>query len=240
MRGLILLIILALGGWYLLSADARAFLDRVRINWTRWENQSRYRSGQPLPGTPDLAKLDERLAAFGGSPYGVITPGGARAFKYWPAGHYADAIRALGKAGPRCWVIDGAPREAGICSEVAAGLSRVDGVQVLNLCSSGMLRLAATIERASLVISTDNGALHVATALGRPAVGIVGGWNKYRYFPWGDPAIHRTPMFEMPCWGCSRRLCDRARCLDPITPKVVAAEAAGALAEYDRQREKQS
>jgi murein L,D-transpeptidase YafK len=65
MRGLILLIILALGGWYLLSPDGRAFLDRMRINWTRWENQSSFRSGQPLPGTPDLAKLDERLAAQG-------------------------------------------------------------------------------------------------------------------------------------------------------------------------------
>ena len=65
MRGLILLIILALGGWYLLLPDGRAFLDRMRINWTRWENQSRFRSGQPLPGTPDLARLDERLAAQG-------------------------------------------------------------------------------------------------------------------------------------------------------------------------------
>jgi len=65
MRGLILLIILALGGWYLLSPDGRAFLDRIRINWSRWENQSRFRSGQPLPGTPDLARLDERLVAQG-------------------------------------------------------------------------------------------------------------------------------------------------------------------------------
>lgn len=65
MRGLILLIILGLGGWYLLSPDGRAFIDRMRINWTRWENESRFRAGQPLAGTPDLARLDERLAAKG-------------------------------------------------------------------------------------------------------------------------------------------------------------------------------
>jgi murein L,D-transpeptidase YafK len=65
MRALVLLVILAVGGWYLLSPDGRALLDGLRINWTRWENQSRYRSGQPLPGTPDLARLDERLAAKG-------------------------------------------------------------------------------------------------------------------------------------------------------------------------------
>jgi murein L,D-transpeptidase YafK len=65
MRALVLLVILAVGGWYLLSPDGRALLDRLRINWTRWENQSHYRSGQPLPGTPDLSRLDERLAAKG-------------------------------------------------------------------------------------------------------------------------------------------------------------------------------
>jgi murein L,D-transpeptidase YafK len=65
MRALVLLVILAVGGWYLLSPDGRALLDRLRINWTRSENQSHYRSGQPLPGTPDLARLDERLAAKG-------------------------------------------------------------------------------------------------------------------------------------------------------------------------------
>jgi murein L,D-transpeptidase YafK len=67
MRPFTLLLILALvgGGYYLLTPDGRALLDRVRITMTRWDNQSRYRSGQPLPGTPDLARLDERLATHG-------------------------------------------------------------------------------------------------------------------------------------------------------------------------------
>ncbi len=65
MRPFTLLLILTLvgGGYYLLTPDGRALLDRVRITMTRWDNQSRYRSGQKLPGTPDLARLDERLAA---------------------------------------------------------------------------------------------------------------------------------------------------------------------------------
>jgi murein L,D-transpeptidase YafK len=67
MRPFTLLLILALvgGGYYLLTPDGRALLDRVRITMTRWENQSRYRSGEKLPGTPDLARLDERLAEHG-------------------------------------------------------------------------------------------------------------------------------------------------------------------------------
>lgn len=67
MRPFTFLVILALigGGYYLLTPDGRALLDRMRITMTRWDNQSRYRSGQPLPGTPDLARLDARLAAHG-------------------------------------------------------------------------------------------------------------------------------------------------------------------------------
>ena len=67
MRPFTLLLILALvgGGYYLLTPDGRALLDRVRITMTRWDHQSRYRSDEKLPGTPDLARLDERLAAHG-------------------------------------------------------------------------------------------------------------------------------------------------------------------------------
>jgi murein L,D-transpeptidase YafK len=66
-RALTLILIVALigAGFYLLTPAGRQLLDRARITMTRWDNQSRYRSGQPLPGTPDLARLDERLAAHG-------------------------------------------------------------------------------------------------------------------------------------------------------------------------------
>jgi hypothetical protein len=62
---LILIIALAGGGYYLLTPEGRQFIDRVRINMTRAEYHALFRSGESLPGTPDLARLDERLAAHG-------------------------------------------------------------------------------------------------------------------------------------------------------------------------------
>ena len=63
-RGLIVLVLLALGGGvlYLLTPDGRPLLDRLRINATRQEHFARERLGLPLRGTPDLAALDARLA----------------------------------------------------------------------------------------------------------------------------------------------------------------------------------
>ena len=37
----------------------------MRINWTRAEYKALFRAGETLPGTPDLARFDERLAARG-------------------------------------------------------------------------------------------------------------------------------------------------------------------------------
>ena len=61
------LLVLALIGVVLalLSPEGRQLLDRASIALTRLENHWHYRKGQPLPGTPDLARLDARLAARG-------------------------------------------------------------------------------------------------------------------------------------------------------------------------------
>ena len=62
---LILIVVLAGGGYYLLTPEGRQLIDRARIYMTRAEYQALFRAGEPLPGTPDLARLDERLAAHG-------------------------------------------------------------------------------------------------------------------------------------------------------------------------------
>ncbi|MGH6866435.1 MAG: L,D-transpeptidase family protein [Methyloceanibacter sp.] len=53
---------------YLLTPEGRQLLDRVSINLMRAEHKARHRAGLPLDGTPDLARLDARLAAEGVSP----------------------------------------------------------------------------------------------------------------------------------------------------------------------------
>jgi murein L,D-transpeptidase YafK len=61
------ILILALAGtaFYLLTPKGRQLIDRVQINMMRAEHKARYRAGVPLRDTPDLARLDERLAARG-------------------------------------------------------------------------------------------------------------------------------------------------------------------------------
>jgi murein L,D-transpeptidase YafK len=67
MRALTLLFAIALfgAGFYLLTPDGRELIDRVTINLKRADYQARFRAGDALPGTPDLDRIDARLAAHG-------------------------------------------------------------------------------------------------------------------------------------------------------------------------------
>jgi murein L,D-transpeptidase YafK len=68
MRQFLSLIILAflMGAvLFALAPEGRQTLDRVKINAMRAEHEARWRAGEPLRGTPDLAHLDDRLAAQG-------------------------------------------------------------------------------------------------------------------------------------------------------------------------------
>jgi murein L,D-transpeptidase YafK len=62
----ILLVVAVAGlGYYLLTPAGRQQIDRARVNWTRTEYRALFQAGETLPGTPDLARFEERLAAHG-------------------------------------------------------------------------------------------------------------------------------------------------------------------------------
>ena len=58
----LLLVGLAGGAYVLLSPQGRQLIDRIQVNLTRAEYRSLHRTGKPLPGTPDLARFEARLA----------------------------------------------------------------------------------------------------------------------------------------------------------------------------------
>ena len=66
--GLLIIVALSGAGYLLLTSDGRQLLDRATVNYTRWQNNWYYRDGLPLPGTPNLAKFDDRLKAQGLAP----------------------------------------------------------------------------------------------------------------------------------------------------------------------------
>ncbi len=146
----------------------------------------------------DHAAAEDLMPGAGG--LGLFVGAGS-ALRQWPVEKWAelverqdvsDQIVVLGHA-------DDAPF-ARILEEAA----RARGIQCLDLTGKTRLRqLAAVVQRCDAIVSNDSSGLHMAVASGVPAVGLLGGYHFGRYYPWGDPAIHRVAHVDMDCFHCN-------------------------------------
>ena len=180
-------------------------------------------AGETLPVRAPLLPVDEeaeRKAEAMALPFVLVHPGAGWGAKRWPAERYgmvAAELRAMGYA----VMVNAGPGEETLASEVAAHSE--GAAEVLR---TSIAELIAMTRRAALVIGGDTGPLHLASALGRPVVGIYGPTDPARNGPFGG-------RFEVLRHPESRR--DHARRAAPeaglltITPDAVMRAAGGLL-----------
>lgn len=168
-----------------------------------------------LPLDPDAERWCDSIT--GASRFVLLNPGAGWGAKRWPVERYAAVASALAAQGYSI-VANAGPGEEPLAAHVAQAAGGV-------ATSPGIGQLIALIRRAQLVIAGDTGPLHLASALGRPVVGIFGPTDPARNGPFGGRfRVLRHPE--------SRR--DHARRAEPeaglltITPEAVL-EAATAL-----------
>jgi heptosyltransferase-1 len=138
-----------------------------------------------LPGRP---AAEQRMGDFLGE-HGLeaaprlvaLNPGAGRADKRWPLAHFrALAERLGGDADARVLLLWG-PGEVGLAREIADGLSP----RPILAPPTEVDELAALLRRAALVIAGDTGPLHLAAAVGTPALGLYGPTRAERNGPYG-------------------------------------------------------
>jgi heptosyltransferase-2 len=156
----------------------------------------------------------------------AVAPGAAYgAAKRWETNRFAAAaaaiaaetgepILALGSAAER--------HEAEVVARAARGAAA-------NLAGQTTLPvLAALLARARLLLSNDSGALHVAAAVGTPAVGVFGPTDPRATGPLGRAEIVRH---RVPCSPCRYRVCPIEHpCMAAVAPERVLAAARALLA----------
>jgi len=100
-------------------------------------------------------------------------------------------------------------RDAGARAEVATDLSPAEFVQ--------------SVAQAKLVLTVESAAAHLATALEKPAVILVGGGHPGWFAPWGMGQRQRWVRYELDCYGCNWE-CRRPRveCLLDLPAAAVA------------------
>jgi heptosyltransferase-1 len=129
-------------------------------------------------------RAEEFLVAAGikpGERVVALNPGAGRADKRWPLAHYRQlANHVWGSAGARVLVTWG-PGEEELARLLAAGLVSRPVVAP----RTDIATLAGLLRRATVVVGSDTGPIHLAAALGRPTVGLYGPTPADRNRPFG-------------------------------------------------------
>ncbi len=183
-----------------------------------------------LPITFDLALTDdERLRAArilqeaGHDPhtgFAALLPGARWDTKRWPERGFVQLVDSLRSRDGLTSVLLAGSDEADICARIAG---RCAGGPV-NLAGRTNLReLVAILDSATVVVCHDSAPMHLAAALGRPTVCILGPTNPARTGPHSPRAT--VLQADRPCVPCYLRRLEQCRfqhqCMTSITPDRV-------------------
>jgi lipopolysaccharide heptosyltransferase II len=164
----------------------------------------------------------------------ALQPGARWINKRWPEEHFAELVRLLAHDyKDLSFVILGSKDDAALGERIAAAEPR----RCLDLTGRTSLpEMIEWIRSSELMVTNDTGPMHVAAALGTPAVAMFGPTEPRRTGPFGqiDRMIQLT---SLPCVPCLKDACAYVRpfeCLRGITPAVVRGEVRRRLAELER------
>jgi heptosyltransferase-2 len=167
----------------------------------------------------------EHGLAFDGRPVVALAPGAVGPSKRWPASAYAALVRGLIGDGLAVWVVGG-PEEKSLAAEIIGDTAARDltGHDLRN----AILALAA----AAVAVSNDSGLLHVAAALGTPAIGIFGPTSPWHWAPLNPLAATIETKTKVECRPCHQPVCRvvHHRCMRDIPPDQVMAAVRQAFA----------
>jgi len=159
------------------------------------------------------------------APYIVMAPGGHRPDdpKLWPIERFAAVAATLTRDGWQVVVV-GTEQEAQRATQICQEARRAADLTG----RTSLLQLGAILRGARLFIGNDSGPAHLAAALGRRTLVIIGPTDPEQTGPRGEG--HILMRHRMPCAPCyPRPTCAQRECLLAIEPNAVVHEAVRAL-----------
>jgi heptosyltransferase II len=119
--------------------------------------------------------------------------------KRWPPERVAGAIAGVTRHGARA-VLFGAAADREIARAIQSALDPAVRASVVDLVGrTDVATLMAMLARCAVVVANDSGAMHVASAVGRPVVAIFGPTDERATAPMGPHTLVRHDVFCRPC-----------------------------------------
>ena len=176
----------------------------------------------------ELAGWRQRLGlAADGRAVVAFAPGAVGPSKRWPSGQYAELARRLAAEGNAVWVI-GSPAEKELAAEIVAA----NPTRIRDLTGPDLRNAILALAAADVAVSNDFGLLHVAAALGTPAIGIFGPTSPWHWAPLNPLAAVIETRNELACRPCHQPVCrlGHHRCMRDISVDQVAIATRQAIA----------
>lgn len=142
---------------------------------------------------------------------------GGRPVKQWDPDRFAQVARGLAETRGATILLTGGPSDRDLVDRVRRAIPPHQALDASR--ASGLLTVAALLERCDLVITGDTGPMHLAAAVGTPIVAVFGPSDPRRYAPRG--AHDRVVRIDLPCAPCNRIRLPPARCTG-VTPDCLA------------------
>jgi heptosyltransferase I len=188
---------------------------------------------QWLPPRPDVAARVRQKWPVGDAPWVIVQPGARWSNKRWPAESFAELVQRLSARNPqfRFAILGGV--EDGPLGEAVA---RADGRRCLDLTGQTSLpEMVEWIRLSRLMVTNDTGPMHVAAALGKPLVALLGPTEPRRTGPYRQ--LEHVLQLNLPCVPCLKSRCHYAKpleCLRALPAAAVAEAVDRCLAEPAR------
>jgi heptosyltransferase-1 len=164
------------------------------------------------------AALDDVQRALGSSPFALINPGAAWPNKRWLPTRFAEVAAFLREVRGLSSVVLWGPGEEALAQSIVAAA----GGAARMAPATQIPDLVELSRAARLIVSGDTGPLHIAAAVGTPAVAVYGPTDPHRNGPWAPDDV-MVSRYEA-CECHYERRCTRPDwCLQTITVAEVTA-----------------
>ena len=149
----------------------------------------------------------------------VISPTSRRQARVWKEEYFAEVITYIRRNYKfEVILVWGGENEL----EVVSRINKIAKYNAHIAPKTDLKQLSALIAKSKLMITNNNGPMHIAVSQGIPTITICGPTNPIN---WKAPEkIHRTVYADIDCIGCGKKECSVHRCMIELKPERIIEE----------------
>jgi heptosyltransferase-2 len=179
-----------------------------------------------MPATEVAAWRQRNGLAGDHRPAVALAPGAVGPSKRWTTSGYAALAQRLKAEGVQVWILGG-PDEKALAAEIAGP----NQANARDMTGPDLRNAILALATADVAVSNDSGLLHVAAAIGTPAIGIFGPTSPWHWAPLNPLAAVVEIDHALSCRPCHKPTCRMGhhQCMRDISADRVIALTMKAL-----------